>query len=82
MQGYAAQIISPTVEPAGNERVDRSRPPSSHTGGKLQSFSNVLLNRTSSSSSSYSHFYVGSMYGDIPLHVAWSYTSSPTVHSL
>ena len=28
------------------------------------------------SSSSYSHFYVGSMYDDIRLHVAWSYTSS------
>ena len=32
--------------------------------------------RTSSSPSSYSHFYVGSMYDDIRLHVARSYTSS------
>ena len=30
-----------------------------------------------SSPSSYSHFYVGSMYDDIRLHVAWSYTPSP-----
>ena len=29
-----------------------------------------------SSPSSYSHFYVGSMYDDIRLHVARSYTSS------
>ena len=31
----------------------------------------------SSSSTSYSHFYVGSIYDDVRLHVAWSYTSSP-----
>ena len=31
---------------------------------------------SSSSPSSYSHFYVGSMYDDIRLHVARSYTSS------
>ena len=32
--------------------------------------------KSSSSPSSYSHFYVGSMYDDIRLHVARSYTSS------
>ena len=35
------------------------------------------VRRQSYSSSSYSHFYVGSMYDDIRLHVARSYTSSP-----
>ena len=32
--------------------------------------------QSSSSSSSHSHFYVGSVYYDIRLHVARSYTSS------
>ena len=36
----------------------------------------MIYNAPSSSPSSYSHFYVGAMYDDIRLHVAWSYTSS------
>ena len=37
----------------------------------------MLMGQSSSASpSSYSHFYVGSMYDDIRLHVARSYTSS------
>ena len=35
---------------------------------------------SSSSPSSYSNFYVGSMYDDICLHVARSYTSSANIH--
>ena len=38
--------------------------------------SKLLIIPSSSSSSSYSHFYMGSMYDDIRLHVAWSHTSS------
>ena len=41
-----------------------------HTGALIPTLS-------SSSSSSYSNFYVGSMYDDIRLHVVRSYTSSP-----
>ena len=35
------------------------------------------LRESSSSSSSFSHFYVGSMFDDTRLYVAWPYTSSP-----
>ena len=39
-------------------------------------FHQQLAHSSSSSPSSYSHFYVGSMYDDFRLHVAPSYTSS------
>ena len=45
----------------------------------IQPVTKATILLASSSPSSYSHFYLGWMYDDIHLHVAWSYTSSADI---